>query len=441
MPDTTPRDLAGIVSIVNAVLLAAGLARLGDKWSVGTRLAWVGLPMLVLNPLLASSLGLETMLTVTTTVWLLERSAAGDRRGFGWLAGVAAVLRPDLAVVVVVCWLGHSELRIRNDTGDGVALRLTTHLGQLWEIVWRAAVVGLPWYIFSWIYFGSAIPDTLVIKQTQSWGSYSHGLTTRLHHLFPAAVDATLVFAAIGLVVMVTTPFLMRVYPRTARRVAIGGLPGVAYYAAYVALNVPPYFWYYGVPVAALTLVAAWGVAAYSQTFDSSASKAFARVVCCAMAVAILSPTLVSWGTSLASNSPLRQAPIMENWALASQYKKIGLSLARHIPAGTTIRSGGEFGTLLYYCDCSLLDRFDNRALIMPELRTARRGSPLMALNYTFLDPADYPPIREKLHLVHLPLHSQRPDVWNTWSPTQGPGHYVLLPGPRPADIGHGALR
>ena len=91
-----------IVTIVNAVVLAVGLIRLGVRWQVGSRFAWVATPLLLLNPLLASSIGLETMMAATLFVLLLECAVAGDGRRFGWLAGIGLLLRADLALIAGV---------------------------------------------------------------------------------------------------------------------------------------------------------------------------------------------------------------------------------------------------------------------------------------------------------------------------------------------------
>src|SRR5205814_4751573 len=79
----------------------------------------------------------------------------------GWLrvvAGRALLARLDLIVRVVL--VGAASPAVRRG--------------------WRRALgalvlVSLPWFLFSWLYFGSAVPDTLVIKTAQRhiWGKWS----------------------------------------------------------------------------------------------------------------------------------------------------------------------------------------------------------------------------------------------------------------------------
>jgi len=423
----SPMVALWIVSIVNPMVLALGLLKLGRRWDVGARFAWVALPILVLNPLLASSIGLETMLVVTATVWLLERAGAGDPKGFGWLAGISVVLRPDVVVVVAVIWLCSPALR-RSGWRSSTA-----------TIAWRAALVGLPWYAFSWIYFGSAVPDTLVIKQSQHWGTFWEGLVTRQRELFPLPVDATLLLAGLGLLVLVCTPLLARTsYRPVLLGVASAGIAGIASYGLFCFLDVPPYFWYYGLPTAALSLLAAWAIAAASSRLMSTRAVVVSQLLCAALLLGAIGPALASWAVNLSHSAPLRRAPVFGNWASTPEYKSLGLRLAKRFPSDTVIRSAGEFGTILYYCDCLLLDRFDSRGLIMDKLTDARDGSALMRLNYLFLDPADYPVVHQDYHLSYRRGHSPGKHAFNVFTPSHGHGHYRIKAGPRPEDADQG---
>jgi hypothetical protein len=427
----SPMAAMCILAVANAVLLGAGLIRLGASWRVGDRLGWVAAPLLILNPILASSTGLETTMTVTLLVWLLDAGVRGAWRRFGWLAGVGIVLRPDLVIVIAVVWLLHPALRRPS------ALRATG------EAVWRAALVGLPWYAFSWAYFGSAIPDTLVVKRDQGWGDFDVGLWHRYYHLYPWAIASVTIAAGIGLLVLLALPASRSTRFRSiGLSVAACGLAGLAYYGAYTRLQVPPYFWYYGVPLAALTLVAAFGVCAASRGLSRTlpTAQASGRVAAAVAGAALLAPMVVTWGVGLSAHSPLREAPVHGNWALTSQYRQIGEDLARRLPPGAVVRSAGEFGTILYYCHCTLIDRLDQRGLIMPELVRAERGSWPMRLNYAWLDPSRYPAMEQDYHLAYHVGRSPLRRDWNVWSPEKGWGHYALKPGPKPLDVAEGLV-
>jgi hypothetical protein len=362
------------------------------------------------------------MLSVSLMVWAVDRGAVGSWRGFGWLSGVGAVLRPDLVVVLAVVWLMHP------------ALRAPVWWRAVLGTTWRALLVGAPWYVFSWFYFGSAIPDTLTIKQNQVWGDFATGLWDRYHHLYPTATTSVLVLAGAGAAGLLVLPLAARtVYRPVLLSVASPGLAAVAHFGAYTRLGVPPYFWYYAIPSAGLTLVGAFAIAALSRRVLVARPRLSAGAAAVG-AVAVLAPALVSWGQGLSEHLPLREAPVHGNWALPEQYRQIGEDLAG-LPAGTSVRSAGEFGTMLYFCDCTLVDRFDNRALIMHQLTAASDDSWLMRLNYAHLDPDKYPLPAQDYHLVYAAKHVDDPDAWNVWSPTRHSGHFVLAPGPRPADV------
>jgi hypothetical protein len=427
----SPMAALWILAVANAAALAVGLVRLGQAWRVGDRIAWVAVPLLILNPVIASSTGLETAMTATLLVWLLDAAARGAWQRFGWLAGVGVVLRPDLVIVIAVVWLLHPQLRRPS------ALRTTA------GTAWRAAVVGLPWFVFSWIYFGSAIPDTLVVKQNQSWGHFDVGLWQRYYHLFPWAITSVTIAAGIGLLVLLALPASGRTRFRpVALSVAACGLAGLAYYGVYTQLQVPPYFWYYGIPLASLTLVAAFGVCAASTALRQSAGRQWnlGRYAAAVAGVALLAPMVVTWASGLSDHAPLQEAPVHGNWALPSQYRQIGEDLAQRLPPGAVVRSAGEFGTILYYCHCTMIDRLDQRGLIMQQLLRAKHRSLPMRLNYLWLDPSKYPTLKQDFHLTYRNGRSDLADVWNVYGAVRRWGHFELEPGPRPRDAQAGLV-
>jgi hypothetical protein len=430
----SPMAAMWALALLNAAALAVGLIRLGHSWRVGDRLAWIAVPLLIVHPIIASSTGLETPMTVTLLVWLLDSGARGRWRSYGWLAGVGLVLRPDLVIVIAVTWLLHP------------GLRRPSAPAAFGGAVWRAALLGLPWYVFSWVYFGSAIPDTLAIKQSQHWGHYDLGLWQRYHDLYPWAIVAVLIVAVVGALTLVAAPALRWTrYRPAAPSVAACGLAGLAYFGAYTLLDVPPYFWYYAMPLAALTLLAAFGVSAASILLADAVRRGqsaspLGRAVAALGGVALAAPLLAPWASGLSDHAPLREAPVHGNWALPSQYRQIGEDLADRLPPGVVVRSAGEFGTILYYCHCTLIDRLDQRGLIMPDLLAAQDGSWLMRLNYLWLDPARYPALAQAYHLGYHVNRSSDPLDWIVWGARKGYGTYSLKLGPRPNDVDAGLV-
>lgn len=424
----SPMAAMWIVAIATAAILAIGLLALSRDWRVGRRFAWIAVVLIVLNPLLASTTGLETIGVVTLTVWLLARAAAGDWRTYGWLCGLGLLLRTDLVVVMAVIWLCHPALWRREDKAGTLA--------KLSATAWRAAIVALPWFVFSWIYFGSAIPDTFAMKTTQpNWGGpFVSGLTDRYLPLYPTAVWSALVICGAGVLGTVLLPLFLRTrYRDVVAMVASAAAAAVVYFVLYCLLGVPPYFWYYGLPVAMAAVVASWVVSAGSTTLFTERAATWTRVAAGVAAAALFLPTGVTWVRDLSRHTPLREAPIHGNWALTPQYRQIGLDLADRVPPGAVVRSAGEFAVILYYCDCTLLDRFDDRAMIEKTLLEAKDdGSTLMRLNYLLYDPAKYERPKTDFHLVYERGWTDDPQAWNVFSPTRGRGHLTLVEGARP---------
>jgi hypothetical protein len=261
----------------------------------------------------------------------------------------------------------------------------------------------------------------------------------RYHVLYPLASDAVLLIAALGLLALVTLPFLVRGLGRQlGLSVAAPGVAGIVYFVVYWRIDVPPYFWYYGLPIAGLTLPLAFAIAILSRRAVGPGRILQSRTLAGVLTAVVLVRVVLTWGHGLSTSAPLREAPVHGNAALPSQYEQLGLDLPHRIGPHATVRSAGEFGTMLYYCNCRLLDRFNERALIMGRLLAARRSSWLMRLNYLWLDPSRYPTVQQDYHLFYGPGHRDRKGGWNVWSPTRGDGHFDLRPGPSPDDLRHG---
>ena len=152
---------------------------------------------------------------------------AGDVNRFGWLTGLIVLVRLDLVVVALVVWLAHG------------ALRRPEWLVATFSTVVRAAVVVGPWLTFSWLYFGTVLPDTLVLPSDQDLGNFADGLWELYHAAFPDAVQATLLVAVLGLLVMLLVVALGPMLPAgTDWSIVSAPLAGLAYFGALTLLGV-----------------------------------------------------------------------------------------------------------------------------------------------------------------------------------------------------------
>jgi hypothetical protein len=338
--------------------------------------------------------------------------ALEERPGwFGAVAGLALLTRLDLIVIVVAVALATPAVRAR------------------WRRALAAtALVAGPWFLFSWIYFGSAVPDTLLIKTAQRsiWGKwgffngpkmYATGLAGR-----PRTVELAFAPAALGVVALA-------VFARRRRFDPVFGLGAgaVAYYAVLSVLDPGPYHWYYVPPIVALSTVLA--IAAGSWLTERGG-----RALAPALAVGLTA--LLALGIvvrDVRQGVPWRSPILSTNYATADSYERVG-KLVRGAVRGATVSSFGEIGTLAYYCDCRIVDVYSHRGEAIPlidhQIAKADVLRPLLDLNYLLLDRDRQPPrIQYRLGYAHGPATSGGA-VWPVWSRWLGPGHVRLIPVP-----------
>ncbi|WP_246025304.1 hypothetical protein [Saccharopolyspora antimicrobica] len=381
-----------LANIALALLLRAAARSSGLPGWVGP----LGALLVAGNPLVLSSVGLEMTLAAALLGLLLLASVQVRPVLFGVAAGLLALTRLDLAVFVLVVLIGRPAL---------------------WRGWWRwllsAAAIALPWFTFSWFYFGSAVPDTLVIKQLQkSWGDwdFSNGLWL-YHEVFPTAVVISLIPPLLGLaallVVCALRPFrrAVRLWPW-----ALLGIGGVAHYYVYTLLGVPPYHWYYAPSMIGLSLLLAGVLGAIRRELS--------LLLGCALLVA------QAWFAA-AHGTPWREAAITTNWASAADYARVGTEVGRLVGAGT-VTSPGEIGALAYFCDCAVVDGFSDRGYLPDQLaqRLATAGPPVRALlefNYRNFTPEAPRPITHTLRREPGPAGD-----WTITSTWAGEAHLVL---------------
>ena len=363
---------AGALFVLCQVALVLALRRAGDRAGLPSSFAPVAVALLTVNPLLLSSIGLEVELGAAGVAWLLVFAAERRPVAVGVLTGLLALVRLDLVVVALVLF----ALRRR-------------FWEEAWQSVLAAAAVALPWFAFSWVVLGSAVPDTVIIKTLQkSWGPWDFGNGPGLYaDVFPWATAASFLPAALALLAFALCvadaarggPLWARVRPFAPLVPA-----GIAHYLAYARLHVPPYHWYYGPSLVAATL--------FLAAAATAAVRVPARV---AAAVAVTGVLVIGVGAYAAGGLPRRFAPLMSNHAATADYERIGPELGRLVGGGT-VRSGGEIGVLAYSCGCAIVDLFDDRGAVGPaiterEAHLGALGRALVDVNFRFFDFGDRP--------------------------------------------------
>ncbi|MDQ3760640.1 MAG: hypothetical protein M3460_02780 [Actinomycetota bacterium] len=422
--------LAGVTALVRRPVVAVGVVLMAaaaatSVWSARTArqtglsglLPVLTVAGLLANPLLASTIGLETFIAASLIVGLGYYAVMGRPVAAGVISGLLVLTRPDLVVFSVIAVLGVAALRRRAVLTTGIAV-----------------LVALPWHLVSWLLLGSALPDTFLLKtQGEKWGEiYDVGNGWQLYgQAYPTATVLAAGPAVFGVLCLAawTAPAMRRGVPGGLAVPVVAGVGGLAHLAAFAALGTAPYHWYYGPSVAGLTYCAAFTTAALPVAVHTAARHALGVVA--AIPLALLA--ILSVGFALGRGVPWTVAPITTNWALPGQYARIGSDLAGKA-AGHTIASPGEIGTLAYFCDCAIVDVFSDRGAMNEVIREReQQAGPvkrrLLQINYRYFDRGVHP-VRPDRLLRHDGVQgADGPDQWNVESPWSGPGRLVLVPG------------
>ncbi|HEY2059665.1 MAG TPA: hypothetical protein VGH57_14950 [Amycolatopsis sp.] len=345
-----PVTAAGVVFVAAQVVLVLGLRRLAARAGLPAAFTPLAFGLLLVNPLLISSVGLEVVLGAAGSVWVMAYAAERRPVALGLAAGLLTLVRVDLLLVALVVF----------------AARRT-----FWEGIWRTAfaalAVTLPWFAFSWYALGSALPDTLVIKVTQSpWGPFSFANGPLLYwRNFPAATAISFLPLLLALAAGLMWTVQFRRGSAVAKKIApfaALAVAGALHYAAYSWLGVPPYHWYYAPSIISATIFLAACACVVPPRVRVGAGVAAGLVIAAAV-VLYVQPGL-----------PRRFAPITSNHAASDEYRRIGSQLAGLVK-GHTVESPGEAGALAYACGCRLVDQFSDRGAVDPAITETKRRS------------------------------------------------------------------
>ena len=182
----------GILLIVSLAATGAALSAICARLERSSWLAAIAVSLLVVNPLLISTIGLETYLGIALIAILGAAVVARRPVAVGLVCGLLVLTRADLAafaLAALIAVIAGSPTRTR-------ARRAAQVMGV-------AGVVALPWFVVSWWWLGSAVPDTLLFKTSETWAGNSFAVGLWHYRLaYPLAVALSVVPAALGLVVL-----------------------------------------------------------------------------------------------------------------------------------------------------------------------------------------------------------------------------------------------
>ncbi|MCX7997567.1 MAG: hypothetical protein N3A69_01265 [Leptospiraceae bacterium] len=291
--------------------------------------------LLILNPFLFSSAGLESIALVVLFVWFVRVFLEKKYFLLGIFLGLLYLTRPDgiLLAFPFLIFLGNRPL-------------------EFLKVIFSSAFIVLPWMSFSYFYFGSLIPDTLLIKKTQTWETFNFGNGLILYfHRYPLELFI-LIFSIVLLVTLAFSKISFQL--NLTQRLAIFILfSALLHYIAYSLLSVPPYHWYYTPSLSALLL----GLSIKAFSFRKKAKIIFATGF---YLVFIFYTAIVYW-----FSFQKKEMPIHTNWTSRDNYKDLALKLDSLSSNLTYYQTAGEIGTLAYFSKKAILvDIFSSRLRI-----------------------------------------------------------------------------
>lgn len=403
-----------VSNTICAIIIACAARSITRSISVSGWYAAAVLVLALLNPFVLSAIGLEVLLIGAGLLSLTALALRGNMVGFGVVAGLLVLTRLDLVVCVAV-------------------VAGCTRAIWSWRTGAAFVAVAAPWYLFSWVVLGSAIPDTFLIKEGQAAdvGGYDYLSGPELYFdSRPVAALAAFGPALVGVVVAVGWMFIPRVRRSIPAPLWALGIAGILYYIAYSVLDTVPYHWYYVVPTLSLgcfAVLAVGTLAARVRTERTGLVAHAPQLIAAAFAIgAVLLTTVSNTGRGMPWHEPV----IFGNWAGAEDYAQMATEVGA-IVGDDPVRSPGEIGALAYFCDCTIVDEFSDRGLIIvdrlqPRLDSAGTLSRLaLRANYANLD-YTLEPVRPMYRLDWIPGDSGG-RAW-TWQFDSGrsDGHFAL---------------
>lgn len=325
----------------------------------------------IFNPLVISTIGLESILFATVFVTAIYFYIISKWDLLAVALGLLAITRADGFLVFLVFLIAVPKPQLR------------------FRFISIYLLCIAPWYIFSWIYLGSFIPDTFFIKKmAASWAQWDFFNGVILYYQrYPLETILSLAFL----------PLLLLYVNKEARKspiILIIALLGLTHFVGYSLLEVPPYHWYYVPEVTTIILLGSLGLGYVYK--DSQSKPKHRRVLQVFTLIFLLVPALGMFQFLNKEHFFIKEMPIHTNWATYEQYKNAGVSISK-TTAGKTVLHRGEIGTLAFYCDCYLLEKFSDRRWMKEiiDSNSVGRGlsSIVFRLNFHFLNiNQDYPP-------------------------------------------------
>ncbi|MBY4127676.1 hypothetical protein HQO83_04640 [Rhodococcus fascians] len=355
----------GIVYVLSGLVLAVSLHQVFSTLNLPAGAGVLAAGLLLVNPLMVSTIGMESTLLVALLAVSMLAIVRSRPVPFGVAAALLVLTRPDTILLLLPLALSFRALR------------------ENWvrPLAAFAAICGA-WYLISWIFLGSVIPDTFFIKAVQhSWEgeTFANGVFLFMERT-PAMTLLSIVPVVAGAAALLFTlsAALYRRYLRPDLRVFVAAaLGGLLVFAGYSVIGVPPYHWYYVPTVATLALFLVAFVCTHTGMFR-------------AVGVAVLVIAVVLTAVVVFAREDKAAAPITTNWTSAQQYEVLGRELGAVV--GTeSVELDGEAGTIAYFCRCRAVNVFSDQGFMNARIQEQQSQIPALAkptldVNWHFRD-------------------------------------------------------
>jgi len=225
-------DLPRLGTLVSALSLGLGalaLYQLGRRWDC-LMAGFAAALLYLLSPMIVATFGAETCFYVMLILWAFALYAGGRDLAAMALAAFATLTRPDGVLVAVTI---------------GLALVVRERYIP-WKPFLIFGLLIMPWYLFSWFYFGSPFPVTLAAKQHQAQMAISDSFAEGFVRMMIGYAKNPLYWLH-GVLLILGLGYALR----KARQWLLLVGWGLLYFTGYTLLGVSRYFWYYAplVPV------------------------------------------------------------------------------------------------------------------------------------------------------------------------------------------------
>jgi hypothetical protein len=294
---------------------------------------YLGAVGFIFNPLLISTIGLESFLFATLFLVSIYCYLTKKWNRLAVVLGLLTLTRTE-GVLFFVIFLIFSPIQMKIRFSGIYLLSIA------------------PWYLFSWIYLGSIIPDTFFIKVGQSLWVQTNLIQGVPLYFQRFPFETSLSFSYI----------LLILYPNKHVRklpvILVIIILAFVHFISYSVLGVWPFHWYYTPLITAIILI---GILNLGSAYQNAHPRSWqAKIIRGILAIYLIIP-IVGMIRFLAQDQFIvKEMPIHTNWATHEQFKEIGLWI-KDMGLNNGIDLKGEIGTIGYYCECYLLDEISNR--------------------------------------------------------------------------------